>query len=480
MKILREHLDHHKALTQFHSDAWILFYNLATLFQRRHMRTGSTSHLEAAILFSREAFRTASSNSKPEAGLGLGFNLKKRYDIDHDPAILEELTVLHAQICNSVPTGDLALVRIQDCLARAFGERYSETGNPNDLERSVQFHSEAFCSETSTLPCLLGTETYLGQHVGSLYRAKYSWGGAIGDLDKAITLLRRCIANPPADRGTHARNMCDLAAMICIRYKRTKRMSDLEKCLRLGRQALDIVPPDDPEKTTILSHVACAIDHKYWKTRAIEDNDEAIALRRAGLDSCPEDISLLTNQAIRLGAKYEVDQDIFYLNETIAHEQRGIVQIRQDLHEWATVAVNLAFHLARHHRRFRRVAELEEAKSLCQMVLEHPTAHQPQVIGATKILLSLAVSHSRPDRGYEAAKRTIDLIPKWATRSLGRHDKQYMTSQIAELACDGAAEALGAQLPVIAALDLLEQGRGVRRIACRVPGRYYSAENGAF
>ncbi|KAJ4193185.1 hypothetical protein NW767_010474 [Fusarium falciforme] len=62
---------------------------------------------------------------------------------------------------------------------------------------------------------------------------------------------------------------------------------------------------------------------------------------------------------------------------------------------------------------------------------------------------------------FEAAEFVFQRMPNLALRSLDNEDKQHLLGLMAEVASDGVAAALFAEKGCLAALNLLEQGRGV-------------------
>ena len=65
-------------------------------------------------------------------------------------------------------------------------------------------------------------------------------------------------------------------------------------------------------------------------------------------------------------------------------------------------------------------------------------------------------------QAWKTAAFTVGLIPDLVLRSLVDSDRQYIVSQITELASDAAAPACRAGETPTVALSLLEQGRGVQ------------------
>ncbi|RYP19528.1 hypothetical protein DL767_009626 [Monosporascus sp. MG133] len=119
--------------------------------------------------------------------------------------------------------------------------------------------------------------------------------------------------------------------------------------------------------------------------------------------------------------------------------------------------------------------DLEEAIKVAREAVEAiPQYHPDRVSLLNNLGLRLGDRYSRtgaiPDleeaiqnvqEAYKAASTTIQLIPLLTPRSLQNIDKQHLLSQTAELALDAAAIALQAGKGNVAAIQMLETGRGV-------------------
>ncbi|RSL42041.1 hypothetical protein CEP53_012414 [Fusarium sp. AF-6] len=76
-------------------------------------------------------------------------------------------------------------------------------------------------------------------------------------------------------------------------------------------------------------------------------------------------------------------------------------------------------------------------------------------------MLQNCFTHSHWQDAFEAAEFVFERISNLALRSLDNEDKQHLLGLMAEVASDGVAAALFANKGCLAALNLLEQGRGV-------------------
>lgn len=65
------------------------------------------------------------------------------------------------------------------------------------------------------------------------------------------------------------------------------------------------------------------------------------------------------------------------------------------------------------------------------------------------------------EQAYQASLLGLSLLPELAFKSLQTSDKQHMLSQAFGIASNAAAAALMAGKGPLAALNMLEQGRGI-------------------
>ncbi|KAM6514012.1 hypothetical protein FALCPG4_015195 [Fusarium falciforme] len=104
---------------------------------------------------------------------------------------------------------------------------------------------------------------------------------------------------------------------------------------------------------------------------------------------------------------------------------------------------------------------LEEAILHLQAALHQSNSSPITRIDACRKLIRFCHITSDWQQAYEASSVAIRLIPRLVPRSLEHSDKQHMLRQVVGLASDAAAVALFAEKGPLAALNFLEEGRGV-------------------
>jgi tetratricopeptide (TPR) repeat protein len=239
------------------------------------------------------------------------------------------------------------------------------------------------------------------------------------DLDEAIDVIRQAVNAIPPDHPNRATMLDSLGVYLKHRYSQTGAMADLEEAINVARQAVDAIPPDHPYRAGLLTHLGIHLGNRYSRTGATADLEEAITVGQQAVDATPSD-----------------------------HPER------------ATMLSNLGFHLGRRYFRTRAIADLEEAKQCFTAALYQTTSPISERVVAGRYFLS------SPDilydqQVYSIAKTTIDLIPLLVTRSLQNIDKRHLLSAAVGLSSDAAAIALHFNQGPVAAIEVLETGRGV-------------------
>ncbi|RMJ08168.1 hypothetical protein CDV36_012227 [Fusarium kuroshium] len=113
------------------------------------------------------------------------------------------------------------------------------------------------------------------------------------------------------------------------------------------------------------------------------------------------------------------------------------------------------------YERDGQMLDFEKALDCFRSAMCQPNASSVDQLTAGATMLQNCLTHSHWQDAFEAAEFVFERISNLALRSLDNEDKQHLLGLMAEVASDGVAAALFANKGCLAALNLLEQGRGV-------------------
>ncbi|RYP58987.1 hypothetical protein DL771_011041 [Monosporascus sp. 5C6A] len=295
----------------------------------------------------------------------------------------------------------------------------------------------------------------------------------MSDLEEAISVAREAVDATPQDHPDRAARLNNLGNRLGDRYSRTGAMSDLEEAIgmdleeaiRVAREAVDATPQDHPDRAGWLNNLGNRLGDRYSRTGAMSDLEEAIGLVREALDATPQDhpdrAGGLNNLGVLLSDRYSRTGAMSDLEEAIGMVREAVDATPQDHLDRARILNNLGVRLDNKYLKTGAMPDLKEANKCFSIALNLDVSPVSNHIAAGRRLLSSPTIFQNVQKAYEIAQTTIQLIPLLAPRSLQNTDKQHLLSQAAGLASDAAAVTLQASKGSVAAIEMLETGRGI-------------------
>ncbi|KAK1993567.1 hypothetical protein LX36DRAFT_729603 [Colletotrichum falcatum] len=376
-------------------------------------------------------------------------------------------------------------------LGTRLSNRYSRTGSIEDLEESITIIREALKATPDDHPDRARPLNNLGLQLGD----RYSRTGAMADLEESITITREALKATPDDDLDRAISLNNLGVRLGDRYSRTDRAGrlnslgnrlgnrywrtgsteDLEESITITREAVNATPEDHPHRAILLNSLGNRLGNRYWRTGSTEDLEdlgnrlgnrywrtgstedleESITITREALKATPDDhpdrARPLNNLGLQLGDRYLRTESMTDLEESITVTREAVNATPEDHPNRAGELNNLGLGLRNRYSRTGAMADLEEMK-ICTI---------SERIRAGRSLLSLPNIFQDIQGAYAVAEIAVNLIPLLSSFSLHSADKQYQLRQAVGMASVAAAVALHAGQGPIAALELLETGRGV-------------------
>ncbi|MEV6762864.1 CHAT domain-containing protein [Streptomyces sp. NPDC051105] len=481
---------------------------LTGLLCRQYDRTGDRTALDASVA-ALERELPAGLGDAPEPGLrtGLADALKRRYELDGDPADFERARALLQAAVDRKPPGS---TRLDDIHARI--------------------------------------------HLGTILMSRGIRAGDLAASDEAVTVLRTALAELPSDTEPMIRSWCadSLGNALLERHERADDDEALDEALRSYRIAVDHT--DDPEsRPARLSNLGNALTRRYERTGDTEALREgvdrlmeavrltgdghpeaaghrhnlggalfrlaefsadpeiaqrAVAVLREGAELAPADSMLRSKLLSTLGSALrtwsELSGGFDRLAEAVDIHERAAAAMAADdpdRHaQWVSAAGARVDHAARTAdpaaldesiERLRELAEQiprtsawaavrftlgealrirlnyqdsaedrAEALRHYRAAYDTPTAAPPARARAAVSAGRLALRCGDVPAAGEDFARAVELLDEVAWRGLGRPDRERLLSEFGGVACDAAACAI-AQGHADRAVELLEHGRGV-------------------
>ncbi|KAK2037004.1 TPR domain-containing protein, partial [Colletotrichum somersetense] len=330
-----------------------------------------------------------------------------------------------------------------------------------DLEEAITLAREAMEATPEDHPDRAGRLNSLGVQLGD----RFSRTGATADLEEAITIAREAVKATPEDHPDRAGRLDNLGSRLGDRFSRTGDMVDLKEAITFAREALKATTEDHPDRASCLNNLGVRLGDRFLRTGAIANLDEAITLAREAVEATPKDhpdqAGRLHNLGNRLGDRFSRTGATVDLEEAINVTREAVKATPEDHPDRARRLNNLGNRLGDRFSRSGAITNLEEANIRFKEALHTKEATISNRFQGGRRFLSSPSILQNIHHAFTVAKTAVDLIPLLSTFSLQSADKQYQLRQAVGLASDAAAVALLAGHGPLAAVQLLETGRGV-------------------
>ncbi|KAF2185927.1 TPR-like protein [Zopfia rhizophila CBS 207.26] len=338
--------------------------------------------------------------------------------------------------------------------------RYMRTGNMEDLEEAIRVARQTVDVTPKDHPDLAAWLNNLGS---KLVR-RYERTGKMGDLEEAIRVARQAVDVTPEGYPHLAGFLNNLGIKLRSRYERMGKMEDLEEAIRVVRQAVDATPEDHPDLAALLNTLGNILGSRYERTEKIEDLEEAIRVARRAIGRLnnlgnkldleeairvarraigvtPEDhpdlAGRLNNLGIQLESRYEHTEKMEDLEEAIRVARQAVDVTPEDHLDLAGFLNNLGIKLGSRYERMGNMEDLEEAIRVTHYAWK--------------------CENATPFIRIRASTQAIRLLQMKAISML----PYYVVSHFSGLATTACSLALQTGKGPEAALEVLEQGRGV-------------------
>ncbi|KAI6352923.1 hypothetical protein MCOR31_011814 [Pyricularia oryzae] len=245
------------------------------------------------------------------------------------------------------------------------------------------------------------------------------------DSEKGIAIARKIVKTMPETHPDRALQLSNLAVQLNLRSQQGDRdaganMENIKEAITRAREAVEATGPNHLAKPLRLNALGVALGERYQHSGDIKDLEEAIAVTKEAREATPQDHpnrpALLINLGLRLSDRYSLLKDKADLNEA-------------------------------------RIC-LKDATNTKSASIDHR-------VRAGILFLSLPDTLQDMQGAYAMAQTAVNLVPLLSPFSLQSADKQHQLRQVAGLASNAAAIALCAGQEPLAALQMLETGRGV-------------------
>ncbi|MGI5239759.1 hypothetical protein [Dactylosporangium sp. CA-139066] len=256
----------------------------------------------------------------------LGVVLFARYEARGDPADLSAAVAALRSAVAGLPTGAPGRPDRLAWLATALTVRATHLGARADLDEAIALLREAGPAHRGALVNaliaradvdgaveigrhLVGGDTSDRSAAGLAYLTRHLSSGDLGDLERAIEVLRAAMRDAnPAELERRLVLFDHLGTALAARYAATGAPADLDEAVDLLRSAAERLAPGDAIRGAVLSRLSVALRYRYGLHGARSDIDEAVEVLREASDGAGRTMHL-TALANALQTRHDLTDD---------------------------------------------------------------------------------------------------------------------------------------------------------------------------
>ncbi|KAJ7160671.1 tetratricopeptide repeat-containing protein [Mycena crocata] len=357
--------------------------NLADALRDRFQLSGTTTDIDLAIQYQRQAFglcRKWDSEYSPVVG-NLSALLYSRFNQLRRIEDLEEAIDAGRKSLARCPGGHRYHLTALSNLAGFIYERFQQRSSGEDLDEAIHLYREALALRPVPHPDRV---SFL-RSLATVIHARFEHREDLEDLDEAVRLHREVLALHRAPHPERASHLSTLATAIDTRFERRGIAADIDEVIALHREALELRPGSDPDHADSVSNLATAISMRLDRLGAAEDSDKIIHLQREALalrpPGHPDRVVSLNNLAIAIRRRFEQQGEAEDLDKIVQLHREALALQPAPSPERATCLSNLA---AAIHTRFEHRGgseDIDEAVSLHREALTlRPAPHPDRAI----------------------------------------------------------------------------------------------------
>ncbi|KAI1327069.1 hypothetical protein F5Y16DRAFT_410580 [Xylariaceae sp. FL0255] len=309
--------------------------------------------------------------------------------------------------------------------------------------------------------------------LGGLFAEMYFATRALGDLDEAIRLGREAIELSADDEDQYlAEFRHDAAGHLLHRYHRTQSSTDLNQAEEQARTAIALTSDDKGlDMADRLITLGAILIDRFAEHDDGADLEQGIQYLQNSIDYSGDDNMMRAKGLFQLSRLYQVKYE--YGGEHIADLEQAIQITKQVLEtvpksiatgglgHWASTLSSLADLLYDRYKLNGCTDGLEEIARQMESAMHMPERSiMDRVVSGMKAV-GVYMQFADWPRAQETSEATMDLFSKLTPRSLENADMQEVLSAFRGFVSNAAAIALQTDQGPLAALRLLEQGRGV-------------------
>ncbi len=356
-----------------------LLDNLGGAFAERYQIQGDDADLDRSVRAFTDAVRHLPTDSpaRPGSLANLSGVLLLRHDRRSDPADLERATDLLTEAAALVTPGSRLEAAVHGTLANAWRRRYERGGDPADLDHAIDSGEHAV---RVAVPGSADRPSHLVALGHALQMRAERGSAADDDIDRAITIYRKAVAETSADFARLRDRVNSLGIGLLTRYQLRGTEKDLDEALELLEQGAGEDTPDTPASVSVLGflfNLGNGLWIRYRRTGDLAALDRALRLFTQVAEATPTDsvdrAACLNSLAVGFAERYERTGDEAALRDCADRLREALKTTPADSPAGVSYAGNLGNALRLRYGHTGEQGLLDEAIRLLENTLHLPS-----------------------------------------------------------------------------------------------------------
>ncbi|KAJ6543151.1 hypothetical protein B0H19DRAFT_1077163 [Mycena capillaripes] len=300
------------------------------------------------------------------------------------------------QLVEKTPQDHPFFARYLHMLGKAFGNRYEDGRDLNDLQTALFYLQEAV---KLTQPDDLDRVERL-ESLAAAFSDQYESLEDINDLNSALKLEQEIVDLTPVGHPDRARRLQNLSVSFGNRYQKLGNVQDLEAALRMDQEVLDLTPAGHPDRPGYLQTLSTSLTDRYKRLGNLDDLEAALRLDQEAVQLTPtthhKRSKHLKSLAMSLQNRYQRFGDLKDLEAALQANQEAVDLVAAQHPQRLAYIEGLADLLKHRYERLGELSDLEASLQMRKEVLNQTTEKDPDRAGRQRALaICLRTRHQR-------------------------------------------------------------------------------------
>ncbi|KAF8456980.1 CHAT domain-containing protein [Terfezia claveryi] len=258
-----------------------------------------------------------------------------------------------------------------------FFTHYEQTRDLEDLEAAIRLTEKALAETPEDHPIRIAFFDNLGNYSSS----RYERTGNLQDLEAAINHAATVVGRTPEDHPTRPGQLNTLGRRLGSLYERTGNLRDLEAAIKHEETALNATPLDQPHRQRLLENLGYHLADRYVRTGNLDNLEAAINYTEVAVKETPEDhpdrVAYLNSLGTHLSTRFARTRNSQDLKAAMNHGEAALNAIPEDHPARPKILINLGNNLGSRYEQNGNLEDLEDAINLTATAIKAVPDHHP-------------------------------------------------------------------------------------------------------